>query len=144
MQLCAVCDQQAPKYRCPACQVRYCSVGCCKKHKEECKPQARPATAAAPEGRQPCAGAEEPLAVHDLLNEDDQTDAVPLPSLKQLGESEALRDLLLNPHLRRLLAAVDGAQNKAEAMKTAMQEPLFVEFADQCLKVVEPADTEIY
>lgn len=53
------------------------------------------------------------------------------------GKSKELRDLLCNPHLRWLLGSVDGSENKAEAMKAAMQEPLFVEFSDCCLKVVE-------
>ncbi|XP_030648426.1 zinc finger HIT domain-containing protein 3 isoform X2 [Chanos chanos] len=91
MQLCGVCSEQVPKYRCPVCRTRYCSLGCYKNHR---------------------------------------------------GESEALKGLLRNPHLRQLLASVDTAEDKAQAMKTAMQEPLFVEFADQCLKVVEPSEKE--
>lgn len=58
------------------------------------------------------------------------------------GESEDLRDLLRNPHLRQLLITVDTAENKVDIMKTAMQEPLFVELADKCLKIVEPTDAE--
>lgn len=73
----------------------------------------------------------------DILQEDDIIDKVPLQRLQALGQSAALRDLLCNPHLRRLLRSVDDAESKEAAMKTAMQEPLFVEFADQCLKVVE-------
>ena len=53
------------------------------------------------------------------------------------GQSKALRDLLCNPHLRQLLHSVDSAESKHDAMKAAMQEPLFVEFSDQCLKIVE-------
>lgn len=53
------------------------------------------------------------------------------------GQSEELRDLLRNPHLRRLLRSIDGADSKREAMKDAMHEPLFIEFSDQCLKVVQ-------
>lgn len=52
------------------------------------------------------------------------------------GESEKLRDLLRNPHLRQLMRSIDTADRKDGAMKAAMQEPLFVELADQCLKVV--------
>lgn len=53
------------------------------------------------------------------------------------GQSKELRDLLCNPHLRQLLRSIDGADSKDNAMKAAMQEPLFVEFSDQCLKIVE-------
>ncbi len=58
------------------------------------------------------------------------------------GGSEALKGLLRNPHLRRLVMSVDSAEDKAKAMKDAMQEPLFVEFADQCLNIIEPTETE--
>lgn len=53
------------------------------------------------------------------------------------GHSKELRDLLRNPHLRQLLKSVDSGVDKQQAMKAAMQEPLFAEFADQCLKIVE-------
>lgn len=53
------------------------------------------------------------------------------------GQSKELRDLLCNPHLRRLLHSIDGADSKREAMKDAMHEPLFMEFSDQCLKIVQ-------
>ncbi|KAG1931660.1 zinc finger HIT domain-containing protein [Pimephales promelas] len=90
----------------------------------------------------PVRSAEQPWVVEDLLDEDSQTDKVPLQKLQQLGDSEALKDLLRNPHLRQLMMAVDSAGDKAKAMKDAMQEPLFVEFADQCLKIIEPTQTD--
>src|SRR5687768_6054682 len=31
--ICAVCNAQASKYRCPKCRVRYCSVQCFQDHK---------------------------------------------------------------------------------------------------------------
>lgn len=37
-----------------------------------------------------------------------------------------------------MLTAIDKSQNATEAMKAAMLEPIFVEFADECLKIVEP------
>lgn len=58
------------------------------------------------------------------------------------GESEELRGLLLNPHLRQLLLTVDQAEDKSSLMKKYMQEPLFVEFADCCLRIVEPPEKE--
>lgn len=68
---------------------------------------------------------------------------VPNPDLFLVkGESEELRDLLLNPHLRQLLLTIDQAQDKSSLMRKFMQEPLFVEFADCCLRVVEPPEKE--
>lgn len=34
---------------------------------------------------------------------------------------------------------LDQGDNKAKLMKACMQEPLFVEFADCCLRIVEPS-----
>lgn len=62
-----------------------------------------------------------------------------LQNLKNLGESETLRSLLLNPHLRQLMISLDEGDNKAKLMRACMQEPLFVEFADCCLRLVEPS-----
>lgn len=83
-----------------------------------------------------------PWSVADILAEDDEQDRVPLQKLKLLGESEELRGLLLNPHLRQLLLTIDEAEEKSSLMKKYMQEPLFVEFADCCLRIVEPPEKE--
>ncbi|XP_047688761.1 zinc finger HIT domain-containing protein 3-like [Prionailurus viverrinus] len=32
--VCVICLEK-PKYRCPACRVPYCSVGCFRKHKDD-------------------------------------------------------------------------------------------------------------
>ncbi|XP_069003030.1 zinc finger HIT domain-containing protein 3 [Embiotoca jacksoni] len=134
MQICHVCSEQTPKYRCPTCKIRYCSLGCYKRHKDTCLPVEKPASLN-PEAED--AFSSEAWSVEDLLREDNIIDKVPLQRLQLLGQSKELRDLLCNPHLRQLLRSVDGADSKDSAMKAAMQEPLFVEFSDQCLKIVE-------
>ena len=58
--------------------------------------------------------------------------------LYELGNSETLKDLLRNKHLRDFIRAVDSSGNARKAMKYAMMEPLFIEFADECMKIVEP------
>lgn len=55
-----------------------------------------------------------------------------------IEDCKALHDLLYNIHLRNLLSEIDVAPDAWKAMKAAMQEPLFLEFADECLKLVEP------
>uniref|UniRef100_A0A3Q0RXV9 Zinc finger, HIT-type containing 3 n=1 Tax=Amphilophus citrinellus TaxID=61819 RepID=A0A3Q0RXV9_AMPCI len=119
MQLCNVCSEQTPKYRCPA---------------YTCLPVEKPPP---PKPETKDAGSTEPWSVEGLLREDDVTDKVPLQRLQMLGQSKELKDLLCNPHLRQLLHSIDSADSKEDAMKTAMQEPLFVEFSDQCLKIVK-------
>lgn len=57
------------------------------------------------------------------------------------ANSEVLQQILQNPHLQELLVSVDNSPNPEYAMQLAMQEPLFVEFADECLRVIEPMQT---
>ncbi|XP_074079639.1 zinc finger HIT domain-containing protein 3 isoform X1 [Macrotis lagotis] len=116
---CAVCEGE-PKYRCPACRVPYCSVPCCRKHKERC--------------------ASKPAPV--LRNGDLSTRLGSAALLEDKGDSKELRNLLNNPHLRQLLVSIDQADDKETLMKSHMQEPLFVEFADCCLRIVEPPEKE--
>ncbi|XP_029028747.1 zinc finger HIT domain-containing protein 3 [Betta splendens] len=134
MHICSVCSQETPKYRCPACKIRYCSLGCYKRHKDTCLPTDQPKPNVPEVNDTTCNAL---WTVDDLLHEDDIIDKVPLQRLQLLGQSKELRDLLCNPHLRQLLLSIDTADSKDEAMKAAMQEPLFVEFSDQCLKIVE-------
>ncbi|XP_063106989.1 zinc finger HIT domain-containing protein 3 isoform X3 [Cavia porcellus] len=81
-------------------------------------------------------------SVADFLNSDEEEDRVSLQNLKNLGESVPLRNLLLNPHLRQLMVNLDQGDDKAKLMRAYMQEPLFVEFADCCLRIVEPSQHE--
>ncbi|XP_040907819.1 zinc finger HIT domain-containing protein 3 [Toxotes jaculatrix] len=134
MQICNVCSEQTPKYRCPVCKIRYCSLGCYKRHKDTCLPVEQP-TPTVPEEKNTYST--EPWTVEDLLHEDNIIDKVPLQRLQLLGQSKELRDLLCNPHLRQVLHSIDSEDSKDDAMRAAMQEPLFVEFSDQCLKIVE-------
>ncbi|KAI5615584.1 zinc finger HIT domain-containing protein 3, partial [Silurus asotus] len=85
-------------------------------------------------------GAAEPWTVDNLLDDDSQSDQIPLQKLQLLGESDKLMTMLQNPHLRNLMQTVDSAEDKSKAMKKAMQEPLFVELANQCLQIIEPAE----
>ncbi|XP_074079640.1 zinc finger HIT domain-containing protein 3 isoform X2 [Macrotis lagotis] len=143
---CAVCEGE-PKYRCPACRVPYCSVPCCRKHKERCASKPAPVlrngdlstrlgSAALLEDKG------NDWSVADILDSDDEKDKVSIQKLKDLGDSKELRNLLNNPHLRQLLVSIDQADDKETLMKSHMQEPLFVEFADCCLRIVEPPEKE--
>ncbi|NXB50457.1 ZNHI3 protein, partial [Leucopsar rothschildi] len=143
---CAECGARgAARYRCPRCGTAYCSVPCCRTHRERCAAEPRQERLrqreAAGQGPTPDP-THGPWALEDILSEEDEQDRVPLEKLKLLGESEELRDLLLNPHLRQLLLTIDQAQDKSSLMRRFMQEPLFVEFADCCLSIVEPPEKE--
>ncbi|KAJ7308871.1 hypothetical protein JRQ81_008145 [Phrynocephalus forsythii] len=126
-----------------------CSVSCCQRHRDRCKSKAdfvaQPANLDAPQDiwREKRLNAEgSSWSVDDILTEDDEDDRVPLEKLQLLGESEELKGILHNPHLQRLLLSVDRAEDKNALLKKYMQEPLFVEFADCCLRTVEPSEKE--
>ncbi|NXP18475.1 ZNHI3 protein, partial [Scytalopus superciliaris] len=143
---CEECGERGrARYRCPRCATAYCSVRCCRTHRERCAPAAsRERDREREQGPAPAphCPAHGPWALQDILGEEDEQDRVPLQRLKLLGESEELRDLLLNPHLRQLLLTIDQAEDKSSLMRRFMQEPLFVEFADCCLRIVEPPEKE--
>ncbi|NWY70860.1 ZNHI3 protein, partial [Erithacus rubecula] len=140
---CAECGAGgAARYRCPRCGSAYCSVPCCRTHRERCAPEPpqQPQREAAGQSSPPAPGPG--TSLRDILGEEDEQDRVPPERLQLLGESEELRDLLLNPHLQQLLLTIDQAQDKSSLMRRFMQEPLFVEFADCCLSIVEPPEKE--
>ncbi|NXQ65904.1 ZNHI3 protein, partial [Quiscalus mexicanus] len=106
---------------------------------ERCAPGARREEEAAGPGSPP-APVGSPGAPEDILGEEEEQDRVPPQKLQLLGESAELRDLLRNPHLRRLLLALEQARDKSSLLRRLMQEPLFLEFADCCLGIVEPPE----
>lgn len=59
-----------------------------------------------------------------------------------LGNSSEVLQLLKNQHLRTMIKALDRSINPADEMQKAMVEPIFVQFVDQLLKVVENKDTQ--
>ncbi|KAM9598069.1 zinc finger HIT domain-containing protein 3 [Trichechus inunguis] len=143
--VCVVCLEK-PKYRCPACRVPYCSVTCFRKHKEQCNPETHPVkkkSSSLPiKTTKPVEDKDDESSIADFLNSDEEEDRVSLQNLKNLGDSAPLRSLLLNPHLRQLMVSLDQGDDKAKLMRAYMQEPLFVEFADCCLRIVEPSQNE--
>ena len=65
-------------------------------------------------------------------------DTVPIESLQLLAKSDKLKALLTNPHLREFLTILDSSEEKGRLMRKAMKEPLFIEFVDSCLEVIDP------
>lgn len=120
------CETNEKKYKCKICEVPYCSLPCYKIHQESpCVPRIndQPANDLRKSAREPL------FATADTVDPE---------KLEQLRNSEALKNLLYNPHLRKLLEEIDSAPNGMKAIRVGMMEPLFVEFADECMKLVEP------
>ncbi|GFN74259.1 Zinc finger hit domain-containing protein 3 [Plakobranchus ocellatus] len=112
MAPCIVCKTETTKYRCPKCMERYCSVTCCRAHKE---------------------GNIHP-AFRDMAGD---TDEVPESLLHELSASSEIRSMLGNPHLRAMLENLVNTDKPDLAMAAAMREPIFTELADTCLRIVD-------
>ncbi|XP_046834226.1 zinc finger HIT domain-containing protein 3 [Vespa crabro] len=125
-KICIICDKDGAVYKCPTCRDSYCSVVCCKEHKKiGCilpEPQSIDANLNIDENGK-----------YDFLTED----TVPLEKLMKLRESKEVKDCLKNPHVRTIINAILKDSNPTKAIALAMTEPIFVELADACLKVVE-------
>ncbi|KPJ08544.1 Zinc finger HIT domain-containing protein 3 [Papilio machaon] len=124
--ICIQCSLNA-KYKCPTCRQPYCSVGCYKLHKEN-----------------PCSA---PTLVTELKNnvvhnaveyEYPTEDTVPIEKLLLLEKSAEVKKCLENPYLREVLELLDKSSHPDALIKEYMIEPIFTEFADACLKVVQP------
>ncbi|XP_077996170.1 zinc finger HIT domain-containing protein 3-like [Glandiceps talaboti] len=156
MKNCEICTEQPSKYRCPKCSMLYCSLGCYKQHKDSCLKiaESKDSTGNKLENE----AVSEKVYAETIQEQredgevwsddsdreqyemiDDDEDRVAIEKLKKLGDSEELRALLQNRHLRDIISYVDDADNdsKNNVILKAMQEPLFTEFADECLKIVE-------
>jgi len=57
---------------------------------------------------------------------------------KCAGESDMIRDMLSNQHLVRMLCHLDMTRRPDVDVEAAMHEPIFTEFVDECLRIVEP------
>lgn len=55
------------------------------------------------------------------------------------GESKLIADMLSNPHLSRIVCNLDNSRKPDVDIEAAMHEPIFTEFVDECLRIVEPS-----
>ncbi|XP_075167080.1 zinc finger HIT domain-containing protein 3 [Haematobia irritans] len=135
--VCIVCQEETNKYKCPKCLGPYCSLKCYKGHKDspECVDKVKEKDTHESDNQDE----EDEPTIHEPFKTED---TVPKEKLQMLGDSMHLKNLLYNPHLRNLLTEIDTAPSAWKAIRAAMQEPLFLEFADECLKIVEPATEE--
>lgn len=54
-----------------------------------------------------------------------------------LENSQTIKDMLVNKHLQQILKTIDNHENGEKELDSAMQLPLFAEFANECLKLVD-------
>ncbi|KAG7394481.1 ATP-dependent Clp protease proteolytic subunit 2, mitochondrial [Phytophthora boehmeriae] len=139
-QVCAVCETAEAKYKCPTCRAPYCSLVCCKKHKETpCEPQPAsekpqvPTAAAAPvntNGATASVGTEE--------EEIDPEHRLPQERLDVLRSSAGVKEMLTNPAITQALTQINSSQDKMKTLEKALLDPTFAKFMYQALDEVVP------
>ncbi|XP_049873142.1 zinc finger HIT domain-containing protein 3 [Pectinophora gossypiella] len=127
---CVECSELS-KYKCPTCVEPYCSVPCWKKHKS------KPCAAPPPEPKTDLQ--EESITSYDFPTED----TVSPEKLSLLDQSADVKKCLENPHVRTILGILDKSPHPDELMQEYMLEPIFTEFVDACLKVVQPQGDKV-
>ena len=139
---CIVCKEEKPKYKCPKCESRYCSIMCFKKHKEAlcediCRRQQQSAeNVDDPSAKRARLGGEAREKEKDDMDEElEESDILSISKLRLLRNSPPILACLRNPHLCRLLESIGKAADPTQAMKAAMTIPIFTEFVDACLAV---------
>ncbi len=119
-----------------------CSVPCYKVHKEACSSQEKKRKEERGEDESAASPPKRKRSKRDLPSlifvDDEEEKVVPEEKLQRLEKSEELKRVLRNPHLRNFLSHLNSTHNPSGFMQYAMQEPIFVEFADACLKAIHP------
>ncbi|XP_026278634.1 zinc finger HIT domain-containing protein 3 [Frankliniella occidentalis] len=134
---CNICNDGASKYKCPSCRIPYCSIPCWKKHKNDgCGDEVVTITTAASLNNAAIPDAQKPKYIFPT------EDTVPPEKLQLLRDNMQLRNILSNPHVRTILSSLDNATNPSKHLHDAMQEPIFVEFVDECMKTLNPPTQE--
>ncbi|KAF9546866.1 hypothetical protein EC957_009318 [Mortierella hygrophila] len=129
-KICFVCNTHESKYKCPTCTQPYCSLVCYKKHKEI--PCEKPAPIPEPEITVPPV---EP--VPDYLKEESVA-LLKQEQLDRISQSGAIKDMLKNESLRRLIKLIDSSENPEYLLdKARTDNQQFVEFSEEILAIIE-------
>ncbi|CAI5483975.1 unnamed protein product [Closterium sp. Yama58-4] len=143
-QPCVVCQSQAAKYKCPTCLSPYCSVACCRTHKETpCQPREQPATSAAEAGGTTAAttadaqgsagpdssrGKQPVRPFEECEDEDELSWRLPCSTLREIADDAALRQQLRDHELQRMLLLIDSSPHPEAALEAARSHPAFANF----------------
>lgn len=139
--VCISCGKEEPKYRCPRCSKRYCSVACCKLHKASSCIQAGQGgdkglgEGDEGKGAREKAESETTLTGIDVLN----------PSqMKILVSDPHIRKMLGSKRLQSHIRTVDEAEDRPEALKKLRKNnEAFHEFVGKMLDTVQEGSDEV-
>lgn len=105
--ICIVCQQASNKYKCPTCKAIYCSVKCCKLHKEQNCQQEKLQQSGSSDA--PTAETKEKAAV-----DDDVPQLLSTQQLNKLSSSTYIKSTLKSKRLREHIAGIDSIVNSNE------------------------------
>lgn len=135
--VCSVCSTiENPKYKCPKCRLRYCSIQCCRQHKEQCvqhvQPMQQPEIAS--KSRYLLETQEHGVNQQRMLKpsnkrtetlDDDELDPdwkIPSEDLQRLETSEWLHKELSDTGLRQLITKIVSASRNLNGNLQTEQE----------------------
>eukprot|EP00753_Platysulcus_tardus_P003246 PLAT1233.1.p2 GENE.PLAT1233.1~~PLAT1233.1.p2 ORF type:complete len:172 (-),score=59.50 PLAT1233.1:19-534(-) len=127
---CAICQAAPPKYRCPRCRIRYCSLPCYRTHVEGgCAASAVAAVDAAAERRRAASAAAAAAAAAtaaatagpDGEPDDDEEDwRLSSEQIAAVAGDAMLASALRDSRLQKLIRSIDGAEDRAAALQAAL------------------------
>lgn len=128
-QQCEVCETAQAKYKCPTCRLPYCSLVCCKEHKETpCEPE--PVHESHQESMQST-----PAPVAPDVDEE-STEKLTDDQLSVLRTSENVKKMLAIPAITLALKQIESSQDKMKTLEKALLDPTFANFMYQALDEV--------
>lgn len=149
---CEVCKEACHKYKCPSCSTKYCSLSCFKVHKDDlCERETnrrkkdrleeneRKSRAILLAKKEPEEGE---ITESDSSEKSDDEDRISRKVLDKLGHSQELCSMLHNKHLQEMIKGIDASEDPEKLLGQAMQIPIFTEFVDECLRIVEPQNNK--
>lgn len=149
---CEVCKEACHKYKCPSCSTKYCSLSCFKAHKDDlCERETnrrkkdrlaeneRKSRAISLATKEPEEGE---ITESDSSEKSDDEDRISRKVLDKLGHSQELCSMLHNKHLQEMIKGIDASEDPEKLLGQAMQIPIFTEFVDECLRIVEPQNNK--
>ena len=138
---CVVCGIEDPKYRCPRCKGRYCSVACCKEHKKSSCSDEKSAESSKVgveddnEGVNAAKAASESLTGINLLKPSQMT---------KLETDPYVRKMLGSKRLQGHIRSVDEADDRPGALKKLRKNNKeFHEFIGNMLDVISAGDETV-
>ncbi|ODN04390.1 Zinc finger HIT domain-containing protein 3 [Orchesella cincta] len=126
---CTECCKPVASYKCSTCYAKYCSVECCKTHKDKCSSNSRLKKVET-----------EATDLHlGFKRRYDYAfpteDTIPLSKLMELKDDERLQCLVGSSRLRALVSKLNEAPNPQRTFSNIMKDPEFRALSNVILQV---------